>query len=189
MSVAASDLPLPLGVSVSDPQVVAALGVVETFCGWSLQTSTQTVTLDSDGGAVLVLPSLLVTDVASVVLNGVDQWGNPFVPPVLGSNWDWRENGVLTWLSAYGWPSGWPVGGRRVSVTYTDGFDSLPDGVLAVVSSVAQRASVPSQVQAHTENVGGIQTSTTYAQSVTAGAGLTAIEQAVLNRWRIETVS
>lgn len=175
-------LPLPDGLTVSDAVTQAALGVVEAYCGWSLESvSSVEVTLDSDGGSVIALPCLNVTAVSSVVLNGVDPWGNPWPTMVEGTDWDWRQNGILTRLSQ----CGWPAGGQRVTVTYSGGYDVLPQGVLAVMASLAERIDLGVTVQSHLENVGGIQQNTTYAQSATAGTGLTAIECAVLDRWRI----
>lgn len=174
-------LPLPDGVTVSDAVTQAALGVVEAYCGWSLEAVTDAVvTLDSDGGSVIALPCLNVTAVTSVVLNGVDPFGNPWPTLTEGTDWDWRQNGILT---RYG--CGWPFGGQKVTVTYSGGFTELPQGVLAAMASIAERIDLGSTIQSHLENVGGIQQNITYAQSATAGNGLTAVEAAVLDRWRI----
>lgn len=175
-------LPLPDGVTVSDTISTAALGVVEAYCGWSpLLVTDAVVTLDSDGGSVIALPCLNVTAVSAVVLNGTDRWGQPFPTLTEGTDWDWRTNGILT---SYGC-DGWPFGGQRVTVTYSGGYDLLPDGMLAVIASIAERMDLGNTIQSHLENVGGIQQNITYAQSATAGTGLTAVECAVLDRWRI----
>lgn len=183
--VSAADLPLPEGVTVTDPQAAAAYGIVEDYCGWSLEAGSFTATLDSDGGSVLVLPSLSVSAVHSLVLNGTDTYGNPWPALTASVDWDWRSNGVLTRLGGFCWPTG----GQLVTVSYEGGYSPLPDGVLAVIGSVAQRVAAQASLQSQLENVGGVQQSWTYGQSVTAGAGLTAIEAAVLNRHRIATVA
>lgn len=189
MTYTAASLPLPAGVTVTDAQATAALGLVEAYCGWPLQTNTYTTTLDGDGGPVLVLPSLNVTAVSALTLIGNDSWGNPWPTVTVGVDWDWRTNGVLTALPGGALTcTGWPNTGQSVHVTYTGGYDALPDGVLAVLASVAERVAVQSTIQSDLENVGGIQQNTTYSQSATAGAGLTPIECAVLSRWRIGVV-
>lgn len=177
----AADLPLPSTVTVTDAQARAALGVVEAYCGWPLQQGSFSVALDSDGSHIIALPSLYVTSVSSLSLRGLDRFGQPFPALVEDVDWEWSTNGVLTCLRG----DGWPAGSRRVLVTYVGGYDELPAGVISVVASVAERLALDGAIQQRLENVGGIQTNTTYAQSVTAGGGLSSVECAVLDRWRI----
>lgn len=182
--VTAADLALPAGSTVTDAQATLALGVVEAFCGWSLEAGTFTVTLDSDGGTVLALPSLYVTGVSALTFNGVDRNGNPWPTLTPTVDWDWRANGILSRIGNV-----WPVGGGLLSVTYAGGYSPLPPVVLAVTATVAQRLAADITIQSHLENVGGIQSNTTYSQAVTAGAGLTAVEQSALGRYRMSVVA
>lgn len=179
-----ADYTAATGATISDMALVMASGVVRAYCGWSLSEETGvTVTLDSDGGYAVFLPSLYVTGVSAVVLNGTDPGGNPW-PTLVATDWDWRVNGQVSWLKD---GCGWPYGGQRVTVTYSGGYapTDMPDGVKAVVATLAERLAQTSAIQSRLENVGGIQTNTTYSQAVTAGAGLTSVEQSVLDRYRI----
>lgn len=169
---------------MSDVSAEAALGVVEAYCGWSLEQQSLQVECDSDGGAVVVLPSLFVRSVESVTLRGVDSRSEAFRDLVEDFDWEWSTNGVLRWL---GPGRGWPRGARRVQVSFMSGYDELPAAVLSVVASVAERVALAKTVQARLENVGGIQTNTTYAQSETGGVGLLPLEAAVLDRYCIVT--
>lgn len=170
------------GSTVTAGVLAMASGVVRSYCGWAIsQESNVSVTLDCDGGFFVFLPSLYVTAVASVVINGTDDSGAAYPTP-LATDWDWRTDGRLTWLrDVYGWPSG----GQRLTVTYSGGYATIPDEVQAVTMSVAERLSQSSVIQSQLANVGGIQTNTTYAQAVTAGTGLTDAEKAVLSRHRL----
>lgn len=173
------------GSTVSDTALAMASGLVRDYCGWSISEETDTLTLDSDGGIYLFLPSLLVTTVTSVILNGVDAAGQP-MPTLLATDWDWRTNGQLTWLKD---DCGWPSGGQRVTVAYTHGYTVVPDGVQAAVVSAAERIAVSSAYQQQLENVGGIQTNHTFSAATTAGVGLTDIEKASLSRYQIRVLS
>lgn len=178
-----ADYTAATGAVVDDMVLEIASGLVLDFCGWSIISESLTVTLDSDGGSFIFLPSLLVTAVSSVVLNGVDDAGDP-LPTLLGTDWDWRANGQLEWLMDL---CGWPYGGQRVTVSYTGGYAVVPAGVQGVVVSVAERVAVSSAYQQEQANVGGIQTNHTYSAATTSGSGLTAFEKAALGRYCILT--
>lgn len=159
-----------------------ASGLVRAYCGWELSQETDvTVDLDSDGGRVLLLPSLCVTKVSALTLAGAS---------LSPSDWEWRRNGSLLWApqGRFGGRGGWPRGSRLVSVTYDSGYETIPDALRAVVASVAQRVGVDGTVTQHLENTGGIQTNTTFSTAATQGAGLTLVEKAALDRYRIVSV-
>lgn len=102
----------------------AAVASVRAFCGWHIAPSrTETVTVDSYGSGTVILPSLHVTEVASVTVDGT---------PV--TDFTSRANGILdTWL----WTSRYyPRNG--VVVTFTHGYDECPADVREVVVSLAK---------------------------------------------------
>lgn len=178
------------GDTTTETALALASGIVRDYCKWELsQEIAATVDLDSDGGAVLVLPSLYVTNVSSLTLNGTQPDGSSF-PSLTSVDWEWRSNGLLLWTpqGRYGLPCGWPIGARRVSVTYDSGYVAIPDAIRAVVASLAQRIGFDSTLAQLLENTGGIQTNQTFSQAVQQGVGLTAIEQAALDRYRIVSV-
>lgn len=181
------------GETISATALSLASGLVRSFCGWSISQETATVTLDSDGGIVLVLPSLQVNSVTSVVLNGIDPSGDPMPTVTAGVDYDWRVNGTLIWISPMTpWPGvsyGWPFGGQRVTVAYDSGYTTVPDEVQAVVMSVAERIGVSSAYQQQLDNIGGISQNRTLSATAGGGSGLTAIEQQSLGQYRIRAVA
>lgn len=88
-----------------------------------------TVTLDADGSTVLLLPELPVVDVSALLVDG-----EPYEPAGL-----WSERGILRRAGRF------PQAYRSVQVTYTHGYDPVPEDVAeAVVDWVCVRAgSVP----------------------------------------------
>lgn len=152
-----------------DPQTVIdqATALVQAYCGWHVApVLTETITVDSDGGRVLMLPSLHVIDLTSVKIDGEDITG--FV---------WSEAGYATRY----W---WPYGPRTVEVTMKHGFAEVPD-VQSIILAVASRAqaSPSGAVRAQAGQV-----SVTYSQTgynVAGGVSLMAHEKSILDLYRI----
>ncbi len=178
--------------------LAAASGIVRAYCGWEITSVVdQTVVLDSNGSQLLMVPSLQLTDVSAVVVKGVDWYGLPLLQP---ASWTWSTAGMVqcTWprwggFGMYGThgfdgrpatANAVPPGLGRVAVTYSGGYQDVPPELQAVTCSVAERITAPSEVAQRLENVGGIQTSETYSRA-TDGNGLTAMEVAVLARYRL----
>jgi hypothetical protein len=99
----------------------AAAGQVRAECDWHIAPEvTETLTLETDCGTVVLLPSLYVKSVDEVrsedgtVLTG----------------WKWRQNGVLRYKS--GWPD-------VIEVDLVHGYTKCPDELVAVVAERAQR--------------------------------------------------
>lgn len=113
------------GAPFSPSTVQAAAGQVRRICGWHIAPSlTQTLTLDHDGSGVLYLPSLYVTDVASVK----DLTGST---PREVSRWRWSGAGMIE--------GHFPAGFRAVEVTLTHGYEACPADLLPVLASRTQR--------------------------------------------------
>jgi hypothetical protein len=157
---------------------------VRRHCGWSITSVTNAVQqLDSDGTAMLFLPCLAVTDVASLVVNGSAAWGSPYRQP-LATDWEWYSDGTLKWLGLSS--RAWAPGARRYTVTYSGGYDpqDVPEDILMVVCSMAERVIAPSAVHQRLSNTGGIQGNTTYSVNTDSNV-LTAAEKADLTPYRI----
>jgi hypothetical protein len=170
------------GKTISSLALEGASGIVRDFCGWQISSFTDAVEqLDSDGGAVLFLPCLQVSDVSSVTVNGVDRYGTAYLPPA-SSDWDWYADGRLVWQGFC--PQTWYPGPRRYTVTYSGGFADVPPAVQMVVLSVTERISAPSAIHQKLSNVGGIQSNTTYSVNTDSNS-LTDLEKAVLSPYRI----
>ena len=131
----------------SDPDwfLTAAGETVRAFCQWHIAPSitvTDHVPVQPEG--TIMLPSLHVTDVESVSINGVE------LDP---SSYDWNEAGYIHRVrhSYFQWPL-WPLQSEHkfreypsplavhADVTYTHGFSQLPPVVAAVGLELASRA-------------------------------------------------
>ena len=113
------------GAPFKSSTVEAAAGQVRRICGWHIAPSlTETVTLDHDGGPVLYLPSLYVTDVVSVkdAMGGTPR-------EIMG--WRWSGAGMVE--------GSFPRGFRAVEVTLTHGYVECPADLLPVLASRTQR--------------------------------------------------
>lgn len=103
----------------------AATRSVRDFCGWHVGPSlTETVTVRGDGTASVWLPSMKVTTVASVLVDGA---------ALLPGDFEWLECGLLT--RTYGWFNY----GARIDVDLTHGHDPVPESVTEVVMARATR--------------------------------------------------
>lgn len=150
--------------------LAAASAAVRAFCGWQIHAVTGViVTLDGPGGQVLALPSLRVTKVLSVriVMGDAITTVTDFIPSV--------SSGLLRRRR------GWPGEFSSIEVTYSGGYDPVPDEIAAVVCSMVDRgASIPAGVSQ--EGTGQL------TRVYTGGAGVVALsdtEKEVLGRYRI----
>lgn len=154
---------------------------VRAYCGWHIAPEqTETLTLDGPGGPLLVLPSLHVVSVTSVAENGVE------LDP---AGYAWSAAGVVrrtssaaTWNGYYGpgW-TGWTDTLRGIAVTLTHGYASMPLDVQSVIDRLAARSvEDPSQYS----QVGAVAYATG-ADGLPASGSLTALDQAVLDRYRL----
>lgn len=129
-----------------DP-VEQATEVVRAYCGWHIAPSRQeTLTLDGPGGNVLVLPSLHVTDLASVTEDGTT------LDPATDYTWSakgivQRQWPVSTWPHAtwsYPWDSTyalpwWTTTLRGLAVELTHGYEDWPLDLAGVIELVGAR--------------------------------------------------
>ena len=111
------------GAPFDETSVQIAGAVVRGVCGWHIAPSvTVDLVLDSDGGRVLLLPSLHLTEVAAVR----DRDANPI------EGWRTSTAGMLEH------PGGWPCGLSAVTVTVTHGLPVVPPDLLGVVADIAR---------------------------------------------------
>lgn len=127
-----SDFPgSPFPESVID----AAVESIRNEAGWHIAPVIQeTVTLDAQGGAVLMLPTL-----RPVSVTAVRDVSDPLLPVVL-TGWRLSKSGML--FRALGWP----IGFGTVEVDLTHGHDYVPSDLLAVVAERCQALSVNGSV-------------------------------------------
>lgn len=158
-------------------QLAYASAFVRAYCGWHITPSlTEATTLDTNGGTVLLLPTLHLTGLGAVTYT--DQAAT-VVPP---ANLTWSEKGLVS-LEKFG---SWPVGLSTVTVSFTHGYDVVPDAVRAVTVALAKR--IPAQMDSVTAGtVGGVswQYGGMLAGQAALSASFTAIEAMVLDRYRL----
>lgn len=110
---------------------------VRAYCGWHIApTRTEELVLDGPDTGVLLLPSLYVTDLASVTVDGTA------LDP---DTYRWSRSGVVTRTGA----AGWTDEPRGVVVALTHGHPSMPLDVQTVIDqrvNLAVELSSASQV-------------------------------------------
>lgn len=158
-----------------------AVGAMVAYCGWDPSTSvTGTVRLDGNGTRLLALPSLYVTAVTAVSVT--DQWGTVTTPTIgPGTEIGWSANGCLTWNGV----GGWPEGQQNVAVTYTGGYDMLPDDLDAAVASLSKRTSAAT-FGATSRRMGTA--AVNFGAEVSSGDFLN-VERMVFDRYRLPRVA
>lgn len=109
------------GSPFSSSTVAAAAGAVRSECGWHIAPIvTETLTVDTDGGPILMLPTLALVSVSEVRDMTRD------TPTVL-TGWQMSAAGMLSR------PGGWPWGLSAVEVDCTHGYESCPPELLPTV--------------------------------------------------------
>jgi hypothetical protein len=163
----------------TDPRVTPVLdgvsAAVRNWCGWHVFPDLQqTVTLDGPGGRYLALPTRHVATVTAVTENGTTL--------VDGVDYRWSTDGSIKRVTRY-----WTDDYRAITVTYTHGFEDVPD-VTAVVLSVAARL-LASPMGAVSESAGGVTVKwSETTRGVAGGLGILDHEYALLAPYRIESI-
>lgn len=159
----------PLGPPPSGADLdayLAACASIRGECRWHIAPSlTETVTLDGDGSGVAFLPSLLVTAVQSITVDGialteVDQL--------------WSAAGIITGV--------YSTRMRGIVVTFTHGYAECPAELLTIAYGMA--AAGATQRLAAQERSGAEQV--TWSQAALAGAtGIPEWHRSTIARYRI----
>jgi hypothetical protein len=163
-----------LGVAVDDARMLRALNAASSrFRGAVRQPvsfiADDAVTLDGNGLEAVLLPAAPVTEVASVELDG----------EVLtdGTDFSWSADGFLRRLGAC-----WPDRLRCIEVTFSHGFEPVPEDIAEVVID---------QARAMYAVIPGVQSRQVGGQSVTFGAqasiGVTSQWTAAVERYRLNS--
>lgn len=159
----------------NDPRAVEriaqASAEVRSVCGWHIAPSiTETLVLDGSGTWAQELPSLHVTALDEVLLDGV-----------AAEDVDWSERGQLRRRQGR-----FPDRFRSVKVTLTHGLSETPPEVVAVVLAAAER-SMTGTPGTQSIRVGGLsQTFATGTEGGTVGTvDLTRRERSALGPYRL----
>jgi hypothetical protein len=146
-----------------DTLVRQAQATIRRYCGWHIAPNiTETVTLDGNGGRNLSLPSLYVTDIDSITELGdlVDV-----------ADYDWSVDGRVHRRYC-----SWTTRPRQVIVEFEHGYDLIPDDLIQVAVSLANRRS---------SSPAGIRRETTGPFSVEYGIDFLQDERDVLNLYKL----
>lgn len=159
---------------ISDQQARArAEAQVRAYCGWIVAPSTtETLVSDGDGSGVLLLPTLHLTDLLSLTVDGT------VVDP---ATVEWSTAGVVRWPSScwsYG-PSTRKL--RGISAEVEHGYAEWPLDLAGVLDRLTTRATTDPGVFVQ---VGQVRVATGN-DGLPVGGELTDLDRAVLNRYRL----
>lgn len=147
--------------------IEGASDLVVDYCGWALQEATETFTLNGQGSAMLPLPTLALSAVDELRVDGVI---------VDADSYEWSTNGAIrrtdgdVFARAY----------RNVELDCTHGYQALPGSIRLVVLDIAARAYAnPNALRS--ETIGDI----TRSYSDNAGAAFSKLHEAMLSGYRL----
>ena len=165
----------------ADDLLAEASDMVRDYCGWQVwPRAISTVTVDTIGGPVAGLPTMMLHAVTAVETRPQHDLASEAWETV-AAGWDWSEAG---WLLRCGC---WPDGPRRLRVEMDSGYEDPPGAVGSVlIALAAQLRTAP--VGVSSEQAGG--ESVSYASggsSTDSGAGgmLTDAQRRVLDRYAL----
>ncbi|HLL68816.1 MAG TPA: hypothetical protein VK453_24345 [Micromonosporaceae bacterium] len=154
----------PLDQPAAELALAGASGIVREYCGWTISAEAATFVVDGSGTTLIGLPTLHLTAVTEVRIDGL---------ALEPAGYAWSENGLLQRRA------GWPRRFRCVAVDCAHGYGQVPDVVRAVVLALAGRLHTnPDRLVSKT--VGGI--SRTYA---TGSGDMSELELAMLAGLRL----
>lgn len=146
----------------------AACRAVRDYCEWHIAPSvTETLTLDGPGGSLLMLPSLLVTDVASVT-----NAGTALVDP------EWSAAGMVR-------THRWTTRFRGVTVTLTHGHEECPEDIYAVLVHMAEQSKALERTGPAGMSVAGPFTMQVSAAALAGAVGLSGQHRGVLDKYKL----
>ncbi|CAM4138189.1 hypothetical protein [Nocardiopsis rhodophaea] len=142
--------------------LAAACQNIIDFCGWPIERHTVEEEYDGHGGRVLTLHTMRLREVHGVRVDG---------QPVN----DFRVSRRYAQIRH---PTAWPEGFGRIIVSYTAGYEPVPDNIAALAVGLASRAaSVPAGVVSETVD----RLTVRYAQATK----LDPLDEAALERYRL----
>lgn len=103
----------------------AASGLVRSYCRWRISEETATLVADGTGTDLLSLPTLRLTDVTAVRIDG---------ELLDASAWSFSRNGQVRYVDGI-----WPRRFRAIEVDCTHGYAVTPDEIRAVVFALGAR--------------------------------------------------
>lgn len=178
-------------IASAERALAEATAAIKNYCRQEIeQVEDDEITLDSPGGTRLYLPELPVTAVASVVEDDEAL--------TVDDDYKLGQHGILHRVSA-----SWKSGIQIITVTYTHGYATIPDDIVAVCVRAASRAYQMGLRAADDSGVPGVSSkalgdfSVSYASAAGGGVGegimgasaarmLLLSEKDMLNKYRVK---
>lgn len=171
--------PASLGVTATDDMITIAVAAASNILrrlanGQTISQLSETITLDGHGVRTIYLPEQPVTDVSAVSVDGTD-WVECTDYAV-----DLPTGSVIA-KAAQNYR--FPYGPGRIQITYTHGYETVPDDVVQVVYRIARRLiTSPDGAHISEESLGGYRVS--YYDRGATEYGLTDVELSVVEDLR-----
>ncbi len=147
----------------------AATDLIRDYCGWHIAPSvTETLTLDGNTAGVLAIPTLKLTSVVSVTIDGTLH--DPAV-------YEWSQSGYLRLYGGHRL--------RSVAVAVVHGFPVVPEVVKSVCLTVAARALASPEGFIREQFGSAGQTPTQTSPGAAGGIALMSHEMRTLARYTI----
>lgn len=142
--------------------LAVASGAITSHCGWAIVEEEVTAEIDGTGQRSLWLPTLKLTAITSVKVDGVTL--------VAETDYDWTVYGRLLRSGC------WPNTPRSVEVEYTHGYETVPDvvkGACLILASSLYRN--PENLSSRSETMGPFSESVGYPSTAPAAFGKTGL--------------
>lgn len=204
------DVVAVLGRALTSDQTTAATRLLDMASGivrsytrqFITKVTDDVITIPGNWGNTIELPQRPVSAVSSVLMNGATmpntQWklvdGNLF----LGTGAFMPDYGSTIWGGSALWgPAGsnqgpqaigntWQGPTAQIQVTYTHGFDSVPQDIVNTVAGMVANQ-LNAEVGIQSEQIGGYKV--VYARQSNAGMALGESDMMILNKYRKRTWS
>lgn len=169
---------IPDDPSVVEAQLARASAQIASMCNQTLERATSTIEIVGTWKRFLPLPEWPVVSVASVAVNGVTVTGFE----VSGTGILWPSSSAGRNGATGGFPGNWGGPDCLVAVTYTHGFDPIPDDLRNLcVDMAAVALTVPVGARTTSTSLGSYQEAITYDLR---GDATRPQMSAVINRYR-----
>ncbi len=145
-------------IDSADRAILEASVAIQNYCRQQIeQEENDEITLDSAGGRRLFLPQLPAVEVSSVIEDGKLL--------VEGDEYKLAKHGILHRVD-----QDWAKGVQIVTITYTHGYEPIPEDVLAICTRAAARAYQAGLKAAETDAMPGVTAMSLGDYSVSFGA-------------------
>lgn len=155
--------------------LAASSAAIRNYCGWTISREVLTdQEIDTKGTGLFFLPTLKLESIEALSVGGTS-----FVP---GTDYQFSTKGMVRRLP-YGYI--WPRGFRAVKISYTHGYATVPEDIVALTVGMASGLASPPPPNVAQKVVGAI--SITYAQR-SSSVSLDEASMAILDAYALGQV-